>query len=97
MCDDISNSSDDICNLYYGTYNLPDENYKSHDDILNLPDGNQGLYNDIWKMQNDKWNRHGDYSNWLWAICTFDIDTVRCVVRDFFVIVNFESISPSKL
>ena len=22
---------DDICNLYYGTYNLPEANYNSHD------------------------------------------------------------------
>ena len=31
MCDDISNFSDDICNLYYDTYILTDENYDLHD------------------------------------------------------------------
>ena len=31
MCDDISNFSDDICNLYYDTYILTDENYNLHD------------------------------------------------------------------
>jgi len=31
MCDDISNFSDDIWNLYYDTDNLTDENYNLHD------------------------------------------------------------------
>jgi len=30
MCDDISNFSDDICNLYYDTYILTDHNCNVH-------------------------------------------------------------------
>ena len=30
MCDDISNFSDDICNLYYDTYILTDDNCNVH-------------------------------------------------------------------